>query len=248
MKIYYLSKFEKKFPQLIMGQSLRNGGVSQFPYKSLNLGLNTQDDIQAVNTNRQIFFDAINITLDQVVGGLQVHDDLILEVNSGGYYTGYDAFVTQQKELYLTIGVADCTPILIFDSVNLAIGAAHAGWKGTAKQIASKTLLKMKELYGSDPINCFAFIGTCIDVSNFEVGEEVAEKFDKKFIHYFPHSSRPHIDLKAANLHQLVECGIPPMNIEVSPYSTVLNNDQYFSYRKENAQTGRMIAVIGIKS
>ena len=115
-----------------MGQSLRTGGVSNFPYKSLNLGLNTQDEIHSVNINRQIFFDALKIFSDQVVGGLQVHDDLILEVNSGGYHTGYDAFVSQEKGLYITIGVADCTPILIFDSVSLAIGAAHAGHHRTA--------------------------------------------------------------------------------------------------------------------
>lgn len=247
-KSYFSSKFEQDFPQLIMRESRRNGGVSSFPYESLNLGLNTQDDIECVNKNRQIFFDLLNITSDQVVGSLQVHDDVILEATASGYFSGYDAFVTNQKDLFLTIGIADCTPILIFDPITSSIGAAHAGWKGTAKSIAAKTLLKMKELYGTKPKDCFAFIGTCIDTANFEAGEEVAEKFDKPFVHYFPNSNRPYIDLKSANLHQLLELGIPKENIEISEFSTVLDNEHYFSYRKENGQTGRMLAVIGIKS
>lgn len=230
-----------------MRESRRNGGVSQFPYESLNLGLNTQDDIHSVKTNRKIFFDALNISSNQVVCGLQVHDELILEAIESGYYSGYDAFVTNQKDLFLTIGIADCTPILIFDPINLAVGAAHAGWKGTAKSIVAKTLLKMKELYGSEPGNCFAFIGTCIDTANFEVGEEVAEKFDSQFVHYFPNSTRPHIDLKSANLQQLLDLGVLKENIEISEFSTVLDNEHYFSYRKENAQTGRMLAVIGMR-
>lgn len=245
---YFSSKFEKIFSHLIMRESRRNGGVSQFSYGSLNLGLNTQDDITPVNTNRQIFFDLLNISSDQVVGSLQVHDDLILEATESGYFSGYDGFVTNQKNLFLTIGIADCTPVLIFDPITSSIAAAHAGWKGTARNLAAKTLLKMQELYGSAPKDCFAFIGTSIDTAHFEVGEEVAEKFDKQFVHYFQNSNRPHIDLKAANRQQLLDIGIPIENIEVSEFSTVLDNEHYFSYRKENAQTGRMLAVIGIKS
>ncbi|HUH73920.1 MAG TPA: peptidoglycan editing factor PgeF [Chitinophagales bacterium] len=247
-KSYFSSKFEKTFPHLIMRESRRNGGISQFPYESLNLGLNTQDDIQSVLKNRQIFFDLLEISSNQIVGSLQVHDDIILEATESGYFSGYDAFVTNQRDLFLTIGIADCTPILIFDPITSSIGAAHAGWKGTAKSIASKTLQKMQEFYGTNPKDCFAFIGTCIDTANFEVGEEVAEKFDKQFVHYFQNSNRPHIDLKAANLQQLLDIGIPIENIEISEFSTVLDNEHYFSYRKENGQTGRMLAVIGIRA
>jgi YfiH family protein len=246
-KSYHPSRFEKNFPKIVMGESRRNGGVSIYPYESLNLGLNTQDEIHSVNTNRQIFFDLLNISSSQVVSGLQVHDDLILEALESGCFYGYDAFVTNQKDLFLTIGIADCTPVLIFDPINLAIGAAHAGWKGTAKNIAAKTLLKMKELYGSEPKDCFVFIGTCIDTANFEVGEQVAKKFDAQVVHYFPQSNRPHIDLKSANLQQLLDLGVPKENIEISEFSTFLDNEHYFSYRKENAQTGRMLAVIGMR-
>ena len=248
MKSYHPSKFENNFPHLIMRESRRNGGVSQFPYQSLNLGLNTQDDITAINTNRQIFFDLLNISSDQVVGSLQVHDDLILEATESGYFSGFDAFVTNRKDLFLTIGIADCTPILIFDPIYSSVGAAHAGWKGTAKNIAAKTLLKMQELYGTNPKDCFAFIGTCIDTAHFEVGEEVAEQFDNRFVHYSPNLNRPHIDLKAANYQQLLDVGISAENIEFSEFSTVLDNEHYFSYRKENGQTGRMLAVIGMRA
>ncbi|HZH67950.1 MAG TPA: laccase domain-containing protein, partial [Chitinophagales bacterium] len=73
-------------------------------------------------------------------------------------------------------------------------------------------------------------------------------QFDARCIHYLPGEQRPRIDLKLANLLQLESIGVPSENIEISAFSTVLNNDLYFSYRKEQGQTGRMLAVVGVKS
>lgn len=245
---YFRSKFEKKFKHLLMLESRRLGGVSTGKFQSLNLGLNTQDDLSHVHLNRELFFKSFHISNDQIVGGKQIHEDQVLHVEQSGYYSGYDAFITNQKNLFLTIGIADCTPILFFDPITQSIGAAHAGWRGTVSHIAQKTLNKMQYHFGTQPKDCYVFIGTCIDTCHFEVGKEVAEQFPTQFIHYFPESSKPHIDLKAANFHQLTAMGIPKTQIEISPYSTITDNDKYFSYRKENGTTGRMLAVIGMKS
>lgn len=245
---YFPSRFMRQFPELVMLESRRGGGVSEEPYNSLNLGLNTHDDKEKVCQNRSIFFDELKIASEHVAGGLQVHGVEILEVESGGYFSGYDAFVTRQKGLFLTIGIADCTPVLIYDSVSQCVGAAHAGWRGTVAEIGTKVLARMKELYGTNPVDCYAFIGTCIDTEHFEVGLDVAEQFESEFVHFLPGKTKPHVDLKAANYAQLLEAGILPEHVEVSPFSTVLNNDWYFSYRHESGQTGRMLAVIGIRS
>lgn len=237
-----------KFPKLVMLESRRGGGYSQHPYSSLNLGLNTNDSVDCVHKNRNLFFESINVKPNQIVGGLQVHGARVLETEAATYCSGYDAFVTHSKDLFLTIGVADCTPILIYDSKTQSVGAAHAGWRGTVRQIVVNMLSEMIQNYGTAPQDCFAFIGTCIDTESFEVGEEVASQFDARCIHYLPGEQRPRIDLKLANLLQLESMGVPSENIEISAFSTVLNNDLYFSYRKEQGQTGRMLAVVGVKS
>lgn len=246
-ELFYLSKFSKKFPQLVMLESRRKGGVSHAPYQSLNLGLNTQDESSHVQQNRKIFWDAIGVFENQIVGGTQIHQAEVLAVDEGMFCAGYDAFITNQKNLFLTIGVADCTPVLIYDSRNQAVGAAHAGWRGTVGHIVQNVISQMESNYGTQAADCYAFIGTCIDVENFEVGEEVAKQFDEQFVVRYAHQEKPHVDLKRANLHQLIQMGVPESQIEISPYSTVFNNDLYFSYRKENGLTGRMLAVIGVK-
>ncbi|MCO5231600.1 MAG: peptidoglycan editing factor PgeF [Chitinophagales bacterium] len=242
------SKFEKQFEHLLMLESRRNGGVSTEGYESLNLGLNTQDNLENVHQNRAIFFESIDVAPNQVVGGLQIHEDHILHVEKPGYYSGFDAFITHQKNLFLTIGIADCTPILIYDPITQSVGAAHAGWRGTVKKIGAKTIQKMQENFGTQPKDCFVFIGTCIDACHFEVGDEVAEQFSQQFIYHYPGSTKAHIDLKSANFQQLVDIGVPENQIEISPFYTITDNDKYFSYRKENGLTGRMLAVIGLKN
>lgn len=244
---YLSSRFMRKFPELVMLESRRVGGVSGEPYSSLNLGQNTQDKAGNIEENRRLFFDELGILPHNTAGGLQVHGSEILEVHEGGSFTGYDAFVTRQKGIFLTIGIADCTPVLVYDPVNQCVGAAHAGWRGTVSKIGAKVLVRMNELYGTHPRDCFVFIGTCIDMEHFEVGNEVAEQFEKRHVHYLPGKLKPHVDLKTVNYDQLIEAGVLPGNVEVSSFSTVLNNDLYFSYRQENGQTGRMLAVIGIR-
>lgn len=245
---FYVSKWQSEFPGLVMLESRRVGGVSSFPYDSLNLGLNTQDDIKSVERNRSLFFSQLGISVHQVAGGLQVHQDSILKVEHGGYYNGYDAFITNRKDIFLSVGIADCTPILIYDPQNQAVGAVHAGWRGTLANIVSKTLQAMQEAYGTQAKDCYAFVGTCIDTEHFEVGEDVAAQFDPAFVHYFSENGKPHVDLKSANTAQLINEGVPANQIEVSKFSTVLDNDQYFSFRKENGTTGRMLAVVGVRS
>lgn len=248
MENSFHSKFESQFPCLLMLESRRNGGVSSEGYQSLNLGLNTQDNLENIHQNRAIFFESIGVASHQIVGGLQIHEDHILYAENSGYYTGFDAFITNQKNLFLTIGIADCTPILIYDPITQSVGAAHAGWRGTVKRIGVKTIQKMQENFGTQAKDCVVFIGTCIDTCHFEVGDEVAEQFSQQFIYHYPGSAKAHIDLKAANFQQLIEIGVPKNQIEISPFSTISDNDKYFSYRKENGLTGRMLAVIGIKT
>jgi len=236
------------FQYIVAGQSTRHGGVSVAPYASLNLGISTADDQSAVVENRRLFFDALGFDTAQTASSHQIHGDAILHVRAPGRYEGYDALVTNQKNLLLNVTVADCTPILIYDPVNEAIAAIHAGWKGTALQIAAKTIQQMKTLFGTKGDDCLAFIGTCIDRCDYEVDEDVAQHFNEEFAEWNAEKQKFQLDLKAANRAQLITQGVQYQNIEVSKYSTVTHVADYFSHRAEKGITGRMLAVIAMKT
>ena len=236
------------FSRLIAAESTRHGGVSPAPFASLNLGINTPDNPANVDENRRRFFSAIGAGMVQFASALQVHGTEILYTTEPGRFDGYDALITDQPGLLIGVTVADCVPVLIYDAKHQAIAAIHAGWRGTVGGIVSKTLGAMQHRFGTLPDQCYAYVGTCIDECAFEVGSEVADQFAPEFKRADLTTGKSFIDLKAANARLLYEFGIPLAQVEISPFSTVLHNDTYFSYRAEHGQTGRMLAAIGLRN
>ena len=236
------------YPWLLAVGSTRLGGCSKPPFASLNLGLSTEDDPPAVAENRRRFFAALGVEEVHTASAHQVPGDAVLHVERPGRWEGYDALVTRQTGVYLCVTVADCTPILLWDPRQSVVAAVHAGWRGTQLRILSKTLEEMRHCYGSNPSDCVAYVGTCIDACDYEVGTDVADGFEPEFKRWDEGRQRFFLDLKKANKAQLLQAGVPEAHIEVSPYSTVKDNDRFFSHRKEAGQTGRMLHVIGIKS
>lgn len=247
--MYTIPKIFQQFPELIAVESTRKGGVSKAPYSSLNLGLFTDDSPENVLENRERIFESLGIKISRVTQSYQVHKDKILKVTRSKFYEGYDALITENANTFLSVTVADCTPILIYDAKNQAVAAVHAGWKGTVLDITAKTIQRMNEEFKTNPKDCYVYVGTCIDESSFEVGEDVAAMFtyDLKRLDKTGRKPKFYVDLKKANVTQLLKCGVPENQIEVSSFSTVLDNDTYFSHRKEKGKTGRMIALIGVK-
>jgi hypothetical protein len=240
-------KIFSAFPNLIAAQSKRIGGVSNGDFNSLNLGLNTEDKDEHVEQNRKLFFSTLGINESYLASSYQLHGNEVLIAHEAQRASGYDAIITNKTNLFVAVTIADCTPVLIYDKATHAVAAIHAGWRGTASKIVERTLSEMQKNFGTNAADCFAYIGTCISKSAFEVGNEVAEQFDKAFVQFNETKQKHYVDLKAANLQQLQGFGIPTTQIEIAETCTVLNNDSYFSYRKENGKTGRMLAVIGKK-
>jgi polyphenol oxidase len=239
-----------QFPNLIAAESTRHSGISPAPFASLNLGLNTADTPENVAENRRRFFANLGPGYDEsrVASSHQVHGTEILVATEPGRFSGYDALITNKPGLLLAISIADCVPILIYDAGNQAVAAIHAGWRGTVGQIVSKTLLAMQTTFGTQPRHCYGYVGTCIDATSFEVGADVAEQFGEAFKRKALTGDKWFVDLKAANVQQLTNFGVPEIQIGVSPFSTVLNNGDYFSHRYEHGQTGRMLAVVGLRT
>ncbi len=236
-----------QFEHLIAAESLRHGGVSPEPFSSLNLGLHTKDEFENVEENRRRFFGDLGLQEGEVAGAYQVHKDEVQVVEKAGQYEGFDALVTDQPNVFLTITVADCVPILIYDADKEVIGAAHAGWKGSAAEIGKKTIESMQNHYGTHPRSCFVYLGTSIDYDSFEVDNDVAVFFDMAFKRWEEDKKKFFVDLKRANRYYLEKMGVPIHQIEMSSYSTVKNNEDYFSHRKEKGQTGRSLGLIGLR-
>jgi len=230
----------KHVPQLVAGVSTRHGGKSTEAYQTLNLGIHTDDHPEIVQQNLSLFCSDLGISTESLARTYQVHGDVIWETKDPGYTSGKDAIITQATGIFAGVGIADCCPILLADPVRCCAAAIHAGWKGTVAQIVSKTASAMIA-QGSNPADILAYIGPCISLAHFEVGDEVAEHFEFKE----KRGARWHVDLKASNEAQLRSLGIS--QIEISEFCTIENNDLFFSHRKEKGNTGRMLAIIGFR-
>jgi YfiH family protein len=145
-------------------------------------------------------------------------------------------------------------PIYLWDPVRLAVGISHAGWKGTVSSIASKSVQAMVQAYGSSPEHIHVTIGPSIGMCCYEVNQDVARQ-----VQPFAHRNNKEnpliipcgrdkykIDLKETNRQILLKAGILADHIELTKLCTSCDNDYLFSHRKENGQTGRMAAWIGL--
>lgn len=242
----------------------RYGGVSSGIYTSLNLGQNLGDDPASVRQNYEILGAALGFDPSGLVMSRQVHGADVRLVSSDDKLPPFqpipyeaDGLITAEKGVPLIIFSADCVPILLFDPVGSAIGAVHAGWRGTTKDIAGEAVRKMSGSLGCTPSDIHAAIGPCISACCFETGDDVKTALAHtlgrdaaRFIvtHKTVANGEKHmIDLKGINSLLLERAGIRPENIEISPDCTSCLNDKYWSHRATNGQRGSQISVIMMK-
>jgi polyphenol oxidase len=151
-----------------------------------------------------------------------------------------DILATSIPGVALAVQTADCVPILLAGGD--AIGAAHAGWRGAALDVAGKAVAALESL-GAGPGNLRVWIGPSIGPCCYEVGGEVAVRFAGDFLRASS-GVRYRLDLTALNRAQLVAAGVPPGNISVHPACTRCGGEKYASYRRDGAASGRMIALV----
>jgi YfiH family protein len=236
------------FPEVVAAESTRHGGFSPMPFQSLNLGINTDDEPKNIDKNRQHFFEQLGLNSQSYAGAHQVHSNKVYHAQAPALAAGYDALITNVSGLSIGVTVADCCPILIFDARQKAIAAVHAGWRGTVAKIVLEALQEMQAIFRTQPENCYAYVGTCISQANYEVDSRVADQFEAACKEKGSQPGKWMVDIRKANHRQLLSAGLPAHQIEVSPYCTWANNEDYFSYRKEKGQTGRMLAVICLEA
>lgn len=178
----------------------------------------------------------------------QVHGATVLQAPWVGTPEG-DAALAVEPGLLLGIETADCLPVLIVDPERRTAAAAHAGWRGTAASVASKTVEALTAA-GSRPENLLVALGPAIGPCCYEVGHELRASFGPAAAPFFKPGprGRPHLDVRALNVQQLRECGIPSDRIHSVDECTSCHPDLYFSYRRDGPTTGRMISFVGWSS
>ncbi len=229
--------------------STRLGGVSSKEFTSMNLGYNRGDTVENVNQNFKTVADVLDCKLEDFVLSSQIHKDDIVAVDlshkgvgiSKKGFESADALITNQKGVALVIVTADCVPILFCDTEKKVIAAAHAGWRGTVLNIASKVVSKMVKDYSCNVKDIHCAIGPCIGKCHFEIGSDVADVLKenescKNFV--FPMGEKFTADLTAINNYQLINSGILHENIQCSNECTVCKSDKYFSHRVMGSKRG----------
>lgn len=232
------------------GFTLRAGGVSEGPYASLNLGLSSGDDAARVEANRDAVLASLGVSREQVCAFHQVHGSRVLDGRPGWFTERADAATSATPGRLLVVSVADCLPLLFFDPVNGAVGAAHCGWRGTLAGLAGEVVARMGQRYGSRPEDLRVAIGPGIQGACYQVGDEVVDAFREAG---FPGSltvpdadGRHRLDLVAANRWSLERAGVPPARVWSAGLCTHCQPERFYSHRRDAGVTGRHWAFIGV--
>lgn len=235
----------------------RLGGVSKGHLSSLNLGMHRGDEPGNVEENYRILAKTVGFDLSKLVLTRQTHSDIVREVtcrDSNGLdnhnYPECDALITNCPGTALAIFTADCTPVLLYDPVTGAVGAAHAGWRGTAAKIVQKTARAMMDTYGCKPEDIRAAIGPNIGFCCFETHGDVPEAM----ITAYGNAAEPYIvakgekyyvNLKEINALSLGEMGVG--HIEIAEECTVCQCHRFWSHRVTGGIRGTQGAIIVCK-
>ena len=235
----------------------RFGGVSTGALESMNIAIKLDETEENVAQNFRILGDALGFGIDDLVLTRQTHTNWVRAVTrddcNGCFHRNYpecDGLVTNDSGVALTIFTADCTPILLHDPVTGAVGAAHAGWRGTASAIAKVAVETMVREYGCDPGNIRAAIGPNLDKCCFETDADVPEAMRaalgaeaEPFIEV--RGAKFHVDLKGINALWLKKAGV--RHIEISEECTMCQPHRFWSHRVTGGIRGSQGAIIVCK-
>ena len=244
-------------PAVLHGFFTRKGGVSNGIYGSLNCGLGSKDDKEAVHTNREEAMRQLGLSLTALHTCFQHHsaDVLLIDDNTNNEVPlKADGLVTATRGIALGVLTADCGPVLFVDPVAKVIGAAHAGWRGALSGILENTVRKMNEC-GASPSNIVAGLGPMIGPRSYEVGPEFRETFldsSAENLQFFSATGRSGyclFDLPSYIQHRIELIGIKL--ISSLGQDTYQDKEQFFSYRRACHQNesdyGRLLSAVALR-
>jgi YfiH family protein len=201
--------------------------------------------------NRKLFFKKLNLDYGRVVATKLVHNstvDFVNNKNAGDLIEGVDGLVTNDASIVLAITVADCVPVYFYDSKNLVIGIAHAGWRGIRKGIIENMLLKLKK-QGAKTEILNVIIGPHIKGCHYEVNEDVWHFFKDIPGALVEKHGKTHLKLNKAIISIFTNRGVNINNVSEMNECTHCQKNKYFSYRRDKPkEVQAMVAFIGMVS
>ena len=234
----------------------RRGGVSTGLYDSLNGGVGSRDEPEAVRDNRARMAAALGLAADRLAIPYQVHSPDVATISSPFAPQARprcDALVTATPGLGLGVTGADCGMILFADRQARVVAAAHAGWKGALAGVIEATVAAMARL-GARPERIGAALGPCIAQGSYEVGPEFVAAFaaaDADFKRFFAPSvdpTRAMFDLNAYIVERARRAGVG--RFQDLGLDTYADEDRFFSYRRATHRNepdyGRLVAAIAL--
>ena len=232
----------------------RLGGVSCGALSSMNLAIKLDETDENVTRNFEILGSALGFGIEDLVLTRQTHSDIVRVVSrsdcKGCFHRDYpecDALVTNDPGVALTVFTADCTPLLFHDPVTGAVGAAHAGWRGTVSAIGPKTVAAMIENFGCKAENIHAAVGPNIGFCHFETDADIPDAllaaFGEEILPFIRQSGGKYfVDLKEINALILRRSGV--RHIEISEDCTMCQPDRFWSHRVTRGIRGSQGALI----
>ena len=247
------------------GCSTRLGGVSKDYLSSLNTGFTVGDLAENVWENRRRFAQLLGVeNLPWLLS--MTHGNIVARVDEPAplpeeldqkpqTFFPADGCITNVPGVPLSLTVADCVPVFFHDPVKRAVGVTHAGWRGTVAGIVSETIRALQEQYDCMPGDIQVGIGPSIGPSAFEVGVEVLREFEMAFpdfktivLEHHQDSEREkgkgYVNLWEANREMALRAGVPEENIVVSNWCTASHPELFFSHRRDDGKSGRLLAGI----
>lgn len=206
-------------------------------------------------TPKEILAESFGIQPSQFVFCRQIHSDNIAIINSVkddmGFYEKKNALIetdgviTTSRNICLVIQTADCVPVLLYDPVKHIAASIHSGWRGTAKHILKKAIIRMQNEFMCEPADIICCIGPSAGPCCYEVREDVLSSFYSGFNNpkefFIPLAKDKYrADLWKANKSMALSCGLSETNIETSEICTICNSDMFYSARVHKEKAGRM--------
>lgn len=235
----------------------RHGGISKGYLESMNLGADRGEPKENVEKNFAILGRELGFDIEDLVLTHQTHSVIVRNVTKQDAkgvdhhaYPESDGLISNDPGTALVVFAADCTPILLHDPVTGAVGAAHAGWRGTAGKIAAITAQAMIRDFGCDPKNICAAIGPNIAQCCFETDADVPEAMRNAYgaaaeAYIRKSKEKFYVNLKALNALALQEVGVE--NIQISDLCTACQPDRFWSFRRIGGRRGSQGGIIVCK-
>ncbi len=222
---------------VIAGVSSRIGGVSRVPFNGLNLAGHVGDDPDAVQTNRRLFIQAVNLP-NNFVWLNQIHGNRV--VNSMECHSGVDAdgIYTKEQDQVCLVLTADCLPVLLTDEQGSMVAAVHAGWRGLVDGVLEQAV----STFPGKAQRLLAWLGPAISAQHYEVGDDVVDRFlakDPLFGEGFVKNKtnhRYHADMVTLARITFRQLGVE--RIYGGDICTFKDQHRFYSYRRD-ATTGR---------